>query len=73
MDMYDYLSDSAYNNSLNDFNLAIKYNQNNAEAYLSRAGLKYKLQDTTGACLDFIRAFELGIEYAKLEYERLCK
>lgn len=51
--------------ALKDYNKAILINPKFAEAYFNRGSLKFEQSDVKGACEDWLKAADLGIEDAR--------
>jgi TonB family protein len=68
-----YFKQSNYNKALEYFDAALDMYARDAEAYFNRAITKTKLNDSTGACADFVRAYLFGLFDAKKGIEQNCK
>lgn len=64
--------DGDFKGALKDFNEAIRQNPKAANSYLSRGTAKYKLEDYRGACIDWIKARELGDQSAYNLIRKYC-
>lgn len=67
-----YYEDKEDEVSLKMFDKAINAKSDYADAYNSRAVLKYRLKDRTGACADWKKALELGHKEASKDFSRFC-
>ncbi len=61
-----------YKEAIDDFNIFISNNPLEASAYLHRGNTKEMLRDNEGACNDWKKAAELGIEEAKTYVKKQC-
>ena len=62
-----------YEEAIQCFNLALQYNPQYGEAYLHRGNTKELMKNADGACEDWQKAADLGVEKA-LEYiNKQCK
>jgi tetratricopeptide (TPR) repeat protein len=58
--------------AIQDFNKAIEIDPNYADAYFGRGLSKYLLEDKIGACLDWSKAGELGLDKAYDVIRKYC-
>lgn len=58
---------------ISDYSKAIFFNPNNPIPYFNR-GMEFivELKDTSNACIDFVKARELGLEYAEEMIKQYC-
>jgi len=68
-----YFKQDNYSKALEYFDAALNMYARDAEAYFNRGITKAKLNDSTGACSDFVRAYLFGIFDAKKGIEQNCK
>jgi len=61
-----------YHGALDDYSKAIELNNDFADAYFNRGGIKYFFKDEKGACLDWNKASELGKSKAKEYILKVC-
>ena len=59
--------------ALSDFNIAIVINPDYSDAYNNRGRVKHFLLDDAGACSDWKKAFELGIDDSRDMIDKYCK
>ena len=59
--------------AIDDYNKAIEINPQYAEAFNNRGNAKAKLGDKEGACLDWRKAGELGVNGAYELIKKYCK
>ena len=57
-----------YLGAIDEYNKAIKENQNNSGAYYNRANAKTELNDYTGAIIDYTKAINLNPRWSPLAY-----
>ncbi|MFM6097655.1 MAG: tetratricopeptide repeat protein [Dolichospermum sp.] len=56
--------------NIDDYNLAIKINPNDADAYHNRGNVRYDLGDKQGAIDDYTQAIKINPNYAQAYYGR---
>ncbi|HOY31750.1 MAG TPA: tetratricopeptide repeat protein [Bacteroidales bacterium] len=59
--------------SLEDYNFSVKLNPADKVVYFNRAFTRLNLQDTSGACIDWQKAKELGVGIAEEKINQYCK
>jgi len=62
-----------FQGAIAEYNLAIKSDKTYAAAYRCRGTAKIKLGQKEEACKDFVKAKELGDEYAQDEIDNNCQ
>lgn len=62
-----------YQEAIQDYDKAILLNDKNPEVFFHRAYMKALLKDTTNACQDYQKAYEMGVLVAKKEAYNLVK
>jgi tetratricopeptide (TPR) repeat protein len=68
-----YYKAKKYKEAINDFNTLIAINPSDGNNYLHRGNTKEMLRDKEGACEDWKKAAELGVEAAKKYVTNECK
>lgn len=68
-----YYKNKRYKEAIEDFNFILSVNPSEASAYLHRGNTKEMLRDNEGACSDWKKAAELGIEEAKGYVKKQCE
>lgn len=62
-----------YKEAINDYDKAISLNDKNSELFYHRGYMRAVVQDTTKACEDYQKAYEMGVVRAKREAYSLLK
>ena len=62
-----------YSGAIQDFTAAIEISTEFGEAYYNRRNAKYMLNNKSGACTDWRKSVELGIEQVSERLEKFCK
>ena len=62
-----------YDKAVADFTTAINKNSNYGEAYMHRGNTKEMMRNPEGACQDWAKAAELGVEKAQEYINNQCK
>ncbi len=68
-----YYKAKQYQEAINDFNTLIERIPSDGINYLHRGNTKEMLRDAEGACQDWEKAAELGVEAAKNYLNNQCK
>ena len=61
-----------HKDALPDFDIAIKYDPKDAEAFFNRGISRMNVKDTKGGCEDFRKALELGYQPAEQMVKIYC-
>ena len=61
-----------YKGALLDFNEAIRIDSSSSDTYLYRGFCKFLSNDKNGACLDWVKAQELGNADANIQIKKFC-
>lgn len=62
-----------FNAALVDLNTALEINKTYADAYDNRGRVRQKLGDLNGACEDWHKAFQLGLQTSRDLIIKYCK